>query len=134
LGWLASGQPFGSPVGLIIGSLLADLTGSYCAPCSWCAGIACAGLALVWAVVTENFIPMASIGKKRSLFSGIGLLTGSVGPSALFMVLLMAQLSSRTIQDLRADLDRIAAANSPTSRARILHNRLGGSCVFPISG
>jgi MFS transporter, DHA1 family, multidrug resistance protein len=98
LGWLASGQLVGSLVGPIIGGLLADLTGSYRAPFFWCAGITCAGLGLVWAMVTENFTPGASIGKKRSFFPSIGLLTGSASLSALFMVLLMAQLSSRTVQ------------------------------------
>ncbi len=98
LGWLASGQLVGSLVGPIIGGLLADLTGSYRAPFFWCAGMTCAGLALVWAMVTENFTPVVSIGKKRSFFPSIGLLTGSASLSALFMVLLMAQLSSRTVQ------------------------------------
>jgi DHA1 family multidrug resistance protein-like MFS transporter len=98
LGWLASGQLVGSLVGPVVGGLLADLTGSYRAPFFWCAGITCAGLALVWAVVTEDFTPVASRGKRRSLFSSIGMLTGSAGLSALFMVLLMAQLSTRTVQ------------------------------------
>jgi DHA1 family multidrug resistance protein-like MFS transporter len=98
LGWLASGQLVGSLVGPVIGGLLADMTGSYRAPFFWCAGITCAGLLLVWAVVTEDFTPVVTTGKRRSLFSGFGLLTGSAGLSALFMVLLMAQLSTRTVQ------------------------------------
>jgi DHA1 family multidrug resistance protein-like MFS transporter len=98
LGWLASGQLIGSLVGPVIGGILADLTGSYRAPFFWCAGITCAGLALVWAVVTENFTPVKSTGKRQSLFSGLGLLTGSAGLSALFLVLLMAQFSTRTVQ------------------------------------
>ncbi len=98
LGWLASGQLVGSLVGPVIGGLLADLSGSYRAPFFWCAGITCAGLALVWAVVHEDFIPAASGGRRRSLFFGIGLLTKSAGLSALFVVLLMAQFSTRTVQ------------------------------------
>jgi DHA1 family multidrug resistance protein-like MFS transporter len=98
LGWLASGQLIGSLVGPVIGGILADLTGSYRAPYFWCAGITCAGLALVWAVVTENFTPVKSTGQRKSLFSGIGMLTGSAGLSALFLVLLMAQFSTRTVQ------------------------------------
>jgi DHA1 family multidrug resistance protein-like MFS transporter len=98
LGWLASGQLVGSLVGPVVGGLLADFTGSYRAPFFWCAGITCAGLALVWAVVTEEFTPVASSSKRRSLFPSISLLTGSAGLSALFMVLLMAQLSTRTVQ------------------------------------
>jgi DHA1 family multidrug resistance protein-like MFS transporter len=98
LGWLSSGQLIGSLVGPVIGGVLADLTGSYRAPFFWCAGLTCAGLALVWVVVTENFTPVKASGKGKSLFSGLGLLTGSAGLSALFLVLLMAQFSVRTVQ------------------------------------
>jgi DHA1 family multidrug resistance protein-like MFS transporter len=97
LGWLASGQMIGSLVGPVFGGILADLTNSYRAPFFWCAGMTCAGLALVWVVVHEDFTPVRSSGKHQSLFAGIGLLTGSAGLSALFLVLLMAQLSTRTI-------------------------------------
>jgi MFS transporter, DHA1 family, multidrug resistance protein len=98
LGWLASGQLVGSLFGPVVGGLLADLSGSYRAPFFWCAALTCGGLALVWAVVTEDFTPAPRTGKSRSLFSGLGLLTGSASLSALFMVLLMAQLSVRTVQ------------------------------------
>jgi DHA1 family multidrug resistance protein-like MFS transporter len=97
LGWLSSGQLVGSLVGPVIGGILADLTGSYRAPFFWCAGITCAGLALVWAVVVEDFSPVKTAGKGKSIFSGLSLLTGSAGLLALFLVLLMAQLSTRTI-------------------------------------
>jgi DHA1 family multidrug resistance protein-like MFS transporter len=96
LGWLSSGQLVGSLVGPVVGGLLADATGSYRVPFFLCAVITCAGLVLVWAVVTENFTAPKQT-KAKSLFSGIGLLTGSASLSALFMVLLMAQLSTRTI-------------------------------------
>jgi DHA1 family multidrug resistance protein-like MFS transporter len=88
----------GSLIGPVMGGILADLTHSYRAPFFWCAGITCAGLILVWAVVTENFSPASTSGKSKSLFSGLGLLTGSAGLSALFLVLLMAQFSTRTVQ------------------------------------
>jgi DHA1 family multidrug resistance protein-like MFS transporter len=96
LGWLSSGQLVGSLIGPVIGGILADLTGSYRAPFFWCAGITCAGLALVWVVVTENFTPAKTTGKSKSLFAGIGLL-GSAGLGALFLVLLMAQFSTRAV-------------------------------------
>jgi DHA1 family multidrug resistance protein-like MFS transporter len=98
LGWLASGQMVGSLVGPVLGGLLADATGSYRAPFFWCAGILCCVLAITWAVVHEDFSPVKSTGKRKSLFSGFSLLTGSSALSALFLVLLMAQLSTRTIQ------------------------------------
>ncbi len=97
LGWLSSGQLIGSLVGPVLGGVLADITGSYRAPFFWCAGITCAGLGLVWAIVHEDFTPTHSAGKHKSLFAGIGLLTGSASLSALFLVLLMAQLSVRSI-------------------------------------
>jgi DHA1 family multidrug resistance protein-like MFS transporter len=97
LGWLSSGQLVGSLIGPVIGGVLADLTGSYRAPFFWCAGITCAGLALVWVVVNEDFTPVRTSGKRQPVVSGLSLLTGSTGLLALFLVLLMAQLSTRTI-------------------------------------
>ena len=97
LGWLSSGQLVGSLIGPVLGGILADLTGSFRAPFFWCAGITAAGLGLVWLVVNENFTPVKTAGKKQSLLYGLTLMTGSAGLSALFLVLLMAQLSTRTI-------------------------------------
>lgn len=98
LGWLSSGQLVGSLIGPVIGGVLADLTGSYRAPFYWCAALTCAVLALCWAVVHENFTPVIATGKRRSLWSGLGMLTGSTSLLALFLVLLMAQFSTRTVQ------------------------------------
>jgi DHA1 family multidrug resistance protein-like MFS transporter len=98
LGWLASGQLVGSLVGPVIGGILADATGSYRAPFFWCAGITCAGLMLVWAIVHEDFTPAQATGQPRKLLSSLALLTGSPGLVALFVVLLMAQFSTRTVQ------------------------------------
>lgn len=97
LGWLASGQMVGSLVGPVIGGVLADLTGSYRAPFFWCAGLTCAGLVAVWMIVQENFTPVPETGPRKRLFGGFGLLLGSSSLMALFLVLLMAQLSARTI-------------------------------------
>lgn len=97
LGWLASGQLVGSLIGPVIGGVLADLTGSYRAPFFWCAGLTCAVLILSWLMVHEDFTPVAS-SKRRSVLSGLKLLTGSSSLVALFLVLLMAQFSVRTVQ------------------------------------
>jgi DHA1 family multidrug resistance protein-like MFS transporter len=97
LGWLASGQLVGSLIGPVIGGALADLTGSYRAPFFWCSASLCAVLALCWAVVHEDFTPVAA-GKRRSMLAGLRLLTGSSGLVALFLVLLMAQFSTRSVQ------------------------------------
>src|SRR6201996_3294715 len=83
LGWLSSGQLVGSLVGPVLGGILADLTGSYRAPFFWCGGITCVGLIMVWVVVREDFTPVRSTGKRKSLFSGLGMLTGSAGLLAL---------------------------------------------------
>src|ERR1700760_289885 len=71
LGWLSSGQLVGSLIGPVLGGILADLTGSYRAPFFWCAGITCAGLALVWVVVTEDFTPPKATGKGKSILPGL---------------------------------------------------------------
>jgi DHA1 family multidrug resistance protein-like MFS transporter len=97
LGWLASGQLVGSLIGPVIGGVTADLTGSYRAPFFLCAILTCAVLALSWAVVHEDFTPVLA-SKRRSMLSGLRLLTGSSSLVALFLVLLMAQFSTRSVQ------------------------------------
>ncbi len=98
LGWLATGQLVGSLIGPVLGGLLADATGSYRVPFFCTGGFTLAALALVWAVVHEDFTPVKTSGKSKSLFSSLRLLTGSSGLVALFLVLLMAQFSVRTVQ------------------------------------
>jgi DHA1 family multidrug resistance protein-like MFS transporter len=97
LGWLASGQLVGSLIGPVIGGVLADLTGSYRAPFFWCAGLTVTVLMLSWALVHEDFTP-ARGARRRSMLGGLRLLTGSSGLLALFLVLLMAQFSTRAVQ------------------------------------
>jgi MFS transporter, DHA1 family, multidrug resistance protein len=98
LGWLSTGQLVGSLFGPVIGGVLADLTGSYRVPFFFTGGITLAALALVWAVVHEDFTPPKHAGPAKSMFSSLRLLTGSSGLLALFVVLLMAQFSVRTVQ------------------------------------
>jgi MFS transporter, DHA1 family, multidrug resistance protein len=98
LGWLASGQMVGSLIGPVIGGILADVTGSYRTPFYITSGVTFAGLGLVWFFVNEDFTPPKEGTKSRSLFSSMRLLIGSAGLMALFFVLLMAQLSVRTVQ------------------------------------
>jgi DHA1 family multidrug resistance protein-like MFS transporter len=97
LGWLASGQLVGSLIGPVIGGVLADLTGSFRIPFFLCAGITIAGLLLVWVIVHEDFTPAPSSIRKQSMWSGMRMLTGSSALMALFVVLLMAQFSTRTV-------------------------------------
>jgi MFS transporter, DHA1 family, multidrug resistance protein len=98
LGWLSTGQLVGSLIGPVIGGALADATGSYRIPFFCTGGITVAALALVWAAVHENFTPPKSAGRSKSIISSLRLLTGSAGLLALFVVLLMAQFSVRTVQ------------------------------------
>src|SRR3954452_19996136 len=97
LGWLSSGQLIGSLVGPVIGGALADMAGSYRTPFFLCAAITIAGLVLVWAIVHEDFTPIAPSARKQSGWSGMRMLTGSSALMALFLVLLMAQFSTRTV-------------------------------------
>ncbi|MSP00621.1 MAG: MFS transporter [Acetobacteraceae bacterium] len=98
LGLLSSGQMVGSLVGPVLGGILADLTGSYRTPFYITSAVTFAGLILVWFIVHEDFVPPKEGTKSRSLMSGLHLLTGPAGLMALFFVLLMAQLSVRTVQ------------------------------------
>lgn len=98
LGWLSSGQLIGSLVGPVVGGVLADLTGSYRIPFYITSGLTLGCLGLVWFVVKEDFTPPAKDAPSKSLISGLRLLVGSAGLMALFFVLLMAQLSVRTVQ------------------------------------
>jgi MFS transporter, DHA1 family, multidrug resistance protein len=97
LGWLASGQLVGSLIGPVIGGALADMTGSFRAPFFLCGGITIAGLGLVWAIVHEDFTPAPPSVRKQSIWAGMRMLTGSSALLSLFLVLLMAQLSTRTV-------------------------------------
>jgi DHA1 family multidrug resistance protein-like MFS transporter len=98
LGWLASGQMVGSLIGPVLGGILADVTGSYRTPFYITSAVTFAGLGLVWLLVRENFTPPKEGTRSRSMLSSIQLLVGSAGLMALFFVLLMAQLSVRTVQ------------------------------------
>ncbi len=98
LGWLASGQMVGSLVGPVLGGILADITGSYRTPFYITSVVTFAGLGLVWFFVQEDFTPPKAGTTSRSLISGVRLLAASSGLMALFFVLLMAQMSVRTVQ------------------------------------
>jgi MFS transporter, DHA1 family, multidrug resistance protein len=98
LGWLSTGQLVGSLIGPVLGGVMADITGSYRVPFFCTGGITLAALALVWATVHEDFTPPKHVGPSKSIISGLRLLTGSAGLLALFVVLLMAQFSVRTVQ------------------------------------
>ncbi|WP_158923596.1 MFS transporter [Acidisphaera sp. S103] len=98
LGWLSTGQLVGSLFGPVLGGLLADATGSYRVPFFCTGAITLAALALVWAIVHEDFTPPTNTRRSKSLFPDLRLLTGTAGLSALFLVLLMAQFSVRTVQ------------------------------------
>jgi DHA1 family multidrug resistance protein-like MFS transporter len=100
LGWLSSGQMVGSLVGPVLGGALADLTGSFRTPFYITSAITLLGLLLVWLIVKEDFTPPKEGAKSRSMMSGMRLLLGSASLLALFFVLLMAQLSVRTVQPM----------------------------------
>jgi len=98
LGWLSTGQLVGSLIGPVIGGALADATGSYRTPFFCTGAVTLAALGLVWAIVHEDFAPPKTTGPPRSIFSSLRLLTGPAGLLSLFLVLLMAQFSVRTVQ------------------------------------
>ena len=98
LGWLSTGQLVGSLIGPVLGGGLADVTGSYRVPFFCTGAVTLAALALVWVTVHEDFTPPKRTGPSKSIISGLRMLTGSAGLLALFLVLLMAQFSVRTVQ------------------------------------
>ena len=100
LGWLSSGQMVGSLVGPVLGGILADVTGSYRTPFYITSAVTMFGLLLVWLIVHEDFTPPKAGAKSRSMMAGMRLLVGSASLMALFFVLLMAQLSVRTVQPM----------------------------------
>jgi DHA1 family multidrug resistance protein-like MFS transporter len=98
LGWLATGQLVGSLIGPVVGGVLADVTGSYRTPFFCTAGLTFFGLALVWRIVHEDFVPAKAASRSQSKWTSLSLLTSSSSLLALFFVLLMAQFGVRTVQ------------------------------------
>ncbi|HEX2939949.1 MAG TPA: MFS transporter, partial [Rhodopila sp.] len=79
LGWLSTGQLVGSLVGPVLGGFLADISGSYRVPFFCTGAVTLAALALVWAVVHEDFTPPRSSVRQKSVWASLRLLTGSSG-------------------------------------------------------
>jgi len=98
LGWLSTGQLVGSLVGPVVGGVMADVTGSYRAPFFWTSALTFLALILVWWFVQEDFTPPKPSDRSKSVLGGLRVLVASSGIMALFLVLLMAQFSVRTVQ------------------------------------
>jgi DHA1 family multidrug resistance protein-like MFS transporter len=100
LGWLSTGQLVGSLVGPVIGGMLADLTGSYRIPFYCTSAITFASVFLVWRGVRERFNRAEAARRRRSGLRGMAVMIGAAGILPLFVVLFMAQFSTRAVQPL----------------------------------
>jgi DHA1 family multidrug resistance protein-like MFS transporter len=99
LGWLSTGQLVGGLVGPLAGGLIADYSGSYRLVFFCTSGIAAVVVTLSWFGVRENFSPKLRTGK-ASPFAGFGMLVRTPGLLPLFLVLLMAQFGTRSVQPI----------------------------------
>lgn len=98
LGWLSTGQLIGGLVGPVVGGVVADLTGSYRVPFFLTACLTATATLLAWLLVHERFTPAESSGKRRTIVGDFRLLVAAGGLLPLFLVLLFAQFSVRTVQ------------------------------------
>ncbi len=114
LGWLASGQLVGALVGPVIGGGLADLTGSYRAPFFLTSALAGIALLLCWRLVPERFTPPAKDSQRPSLRQSLTLLFGTTALLPLFVVLLLAQFGTRTVQPVVTLYVQALVGNSPS--------------------
>lgn len=113
LGWLSTGQLVGSLVGPVVGGVMADLTGSYRIPFFWTCGITFIALFLVWWFVQEDFTPPKASDRSKSVLASLRVLVASSGIMALFLVLLMAQFSVRTVQPVVTIFVQELVGNAP---------------------
>ena len=99
LGWLATGQLVGQLIGPVIGGAAADAFGSF-----RIAFFVTSGLALLAALITllgvqEQGRPTGGKARK-SIFSSFKALAQTGGVASLFVVLLMAQFGTRSVQPI----------------------------------
>jgi len=97
LGWLSTGQLVGGLVGPVVGGVIADLTGSYRIPFFFTSFLTATAALLAWMLVQENF---AAQGRRKhdSTLRALRMLVAGSGLLPLFLVLLFAQFSVRTVQ------------------------------------
>jgi MFS transporter, DHA1 family, multidrug resistance protein len=98
LGWLSTGQLLGGLIGPVIGGVLADVTGSYRIPFFVTSFLCATAALLAWLLVRENFAAPQGRRKRDSTFRALRTVAVSGGLLPLFLVLLFAQFSVRTVQ------------------------------------
>ncbi|HUN41159.1 MAG TPA: MFS transporter [Acetobacteraceae bacterium] len=98
LGWLSTGQLLGGLIGPVIGGVIADATGSYRIPFFFTSFLCATAALLAWRLVRENFAAPQGRRKRESTFRSLRMVAASAGLLPLFLVLLFAQFSVRTVQ------------------------------------
>ncbi len=98
LGWLSTGQLVGGLAGPIVGGSVADIAGSYRVPFFVTACLTAMACLLSWLLVRESFTPPKAGRQRHSMFMALRILAASAGMLPLFLVLLFAQFSVRTVQ------------------------------------
>ncbi|MDE2582546.1 MAG: MFS transporter [Rhodospirillales bacterium] len=127
LGWLSTGQLVGGLVGPIVGGVIADASGSYRVPFFVTGFLASVSMILAKILVQERFVPAKAGARRGSAFGAIRVLTGSAGMLPLFVVLLLAQFSVRTVQPVITLYVQLLVGN-PANLATL------GGLAFSVTG
>ncbi len=99
LGWLSTGQLLGGLIGPLLGGLLANAVGNYRAVFFWTSGVSAVGVILVLVTVKEVRGTVSGTSRpSRSLVSSWRNIRQYAGLGPMFVVLLLAQFSSRAVQ------------------------------------
>lgn len=98
LGLLSSGRLIGSVIGPVIGGVLADLKNSHRILFYCTSAICFAALVVVWGDVEEHFVRPPADARRDSTWSRMRQLLRAWDVLPLFVVLLMAQFATRTVQ------------------------------------
>lgn len=115
LGWLSTGQLVGGLIGPLAGGLIADWVGDYRYVFFWTSAVSMlAVLITVFIVKEQRVVHSESIGRKRKpIWQDLMSLRDIRGLSAMFVVLLLAQFATRSIQPVVTIYVRGLVGNVP---------------------
>ncbi len=114
LGWLSTGQLVGGLVGPLMGGLMADLVGDYRFVFFWTSGISLLAVVITLFIVKERkAVSRSDQRKKQPIWKQLMTLRDIEGLFPMFLVLLLAQFATRSLQPVVTVYVKDLAGNVP---------------------